>query len=103
VGDRTAWGNRPPLDPPPEDAVQLYITWQAAREQRVELEATLPPVGETDAGGIIMPVRDPRVVEADAAESAAALAFYRHWWWFGAFSKSEAERVIAEAARGRGE
>jgi hypothetical protein len=50
-----------------------------------------------------MPVRDPRLVVADAAESAAALAFYRHEWWFGAFSKSEAERVIAEAARGRGE
>lgn len=99
MGDRTVWGDRPPLDPPPEDAIQLYITWQAARERRVELEATLPPAGETDTGGIIMPLRDPRLAVADAAESAAALAFYRHPWWFGAFSKSEAERVIAEAAR----
>ena len=91
--------NRPPLDPPPEDAIRLYITWQAARERRVELERTLLPAGETDAGGIVMPVRDPRLVEADAAESAAALAFYKHPWWYGAFSRSEAERVIEEAAR----
>jgi len=91
--------NRPPLDPPPEDAIRLYIAWQAARELRVELERTLPPAGETDAGGIVMPIRDPRLVKADAAESAAALAFYSHEWWYGAFSRSEAERVIEEAAR----
>jgi len=77
----------------------LYVAWQAAREHRVELERTLPPAGETDAGGIVMPIRDPRLVEADAAEFAAALAFYRHEWWYGAFSRSEAERVIEEAAR----
>jgi len=99
MAERAAWDDRPPLDPPPEDAIRLYITWQAARERRVELERTLPPAGETDAGGIVMPVRDPRLVEADAAESAAALAFYKHPWWYGAFSKSEAERVIEEAAR----
>jgi hypothetical protein len=99
MNDRTPWDDRPPLDPPPGDAIRLYIRWQAARERRVELEATLLPVGETVAGGIVMPVRDPRLVKADAAESAAALAFYRHRWWFGAFSKSEAERVIEEAAR----
>jgi len=99
MNDRAPWDDRPPLDPPPEDAVRLYITWQAARERRVELERTLPPAGETDAGGIIMPVRDPRLVKADAAESAAALAFYKHPWWCRAFSRSEAERVIEEAAR----
>jgi len=99
MAEHAAWDDRPPLDPPPGDAVRLYIAWQAARDRRVELEATLPPVRETDAGGIIMPVRDPRLVEADAAESAAALAFHRHPWWYGAFSKSEAERVIEEAAR----
>jgi len=27
------------------------------------------------------------------------LAFYSHEWWYGAFSRSEAERVIEEAAR----
>ena len=99
MNDRAPWDDRPPLNPPPEDVIRLYITWQAARERRVELERTLPPVRETDAGGIVMPVRDPRLVEADVAESAAALAFYRHPWWFGAFSKSEAEWVIEEAAR----
>lgn len=99
MAERAAWDDRPPLDPPPEDAIRLYVTWQAARERRVELERTLPPAGETDAGGIVMPVRDPQLVEADAAESAAALAFYRHPWWFGAFSKSEAEQVIEAAAR----
>lgn len=99
MGDRAAWGDRPPLDPPPEDAIRLYIRWQAAREHRAELKATLPPVGETMAGGIVVPVRDPRLVEAEAAESAAALAFYRHPWWFAAFSKSEAERAVEEAAR----
>jgi len=90
---------RPPLEPPPPDAIRLYITWQAARERRIELERTLPPTAETDTGGIIMPVRDPQLVEADEAESAAAREFYRHPWWFGAFSKSEAERVIAQAAQ----
>lgn len=99
MGDRAAWGDRPPLGPPPPDAVRLYIAWQAAREERVELEATLPPVTETVAGGVVMPVRDPRLVEAEQAESVAALEFYRHPWWFGAFSKSEAERVVEEAAR----
>lgn len=91
--------SRPLLEPPPPDAVRLYVAWQAARERRIELERTLPLAGKTAAGGIVMPVRDPRLVEADEAESAAALAFYRHPWWYGAFSKSEAERVVQEAAR----
>jgi len=93
---------RPPLEPPPPDAIRLYLAWQAAQERRIELERILPPVAETDTGGIIMPVRDPQLIEADQAESATALEFYRHPWWFGAFSKSEAERVIAEVARATG-
>lgn len=101
--DRAGWDDRPPLEPPPPSAVALYIRWQAVREHRIELERTLPPVAETVAGGVVMPVRDPRLVEAEQAESVAALEFYRHEWWFGAFSKSEAERVIKEAARRYGE
>lgn len=90
---------RPPLPPPPEDAVLLYVRWRAAREHLAELERTLPPVGETMAGGVAVPIHDPRVIEAAKAESAAAREFYRHPWWYDAFSKSEAERVIEEAAR----
>lgn len=85
--------------PPPADAIALYIRWQAARERRIELERTLPPAGETTAGGIVMPIRDPRLLEADAAESTAALAFYRHPWWYGTSSRPHAERVIEAAAR----
>lgn len=99
MGERAGWDNRPPLEPPPPGAVRLYVAWQAARERRIELERTLPPVGETAAGGIVMPIRDPRVLDAACAESAAALEFYRCDWWYRAFSKSEAERVIEEAAR----
>lgn len=90
---------RPPLPPPPESAVALYVRWQATKERLAELERTLPPVGETAAGGVVVPIHDPRVVEAAQAESAAARAFYLHPWWYGAFSRSEAERVIAEAAQ----
>lgn len=90
---------RPPLPSPPKDAVALFVRWQAAKEHLAELERTLPPVGETAAGGIVVPIHDPRVVEAAQAESAAARAFYLHPWWYGAFSKSEAEKVIEEAAR----
>lgn len=91
--------NRPPLPPPPEDAIALFVRWQAAKERLAELERTLPPVGETAVGGIVIPIYDPRVLEASRAEGAAALAFYKHEWWFNAFSKSEAERVIEEAVR----
>lgn len=90
---------RAPLPPPPEDAVALYVRWQAAKERLAELERTLPPVGETAAGGIVIPIYDPRVIEAAGAETAAARAFYLHPWWYGAFSKSEAEKAIEEAAR----
>lgn len=89
---------RPPLPSPPESAVALYVRWQAARERLAELEQTLPPVGETAASGIVIPVYDPRVIEAAQAETAAARAFYLHPWWYGAFSKSEAEKAIEEAA-----
>lgn len=89
----------PPQEPPPPDAIALYIRWQAAKERTAELKATLPPVGETVAGGVVIPIFDPRVIEAAGAESAAALAFYRHEWWFNAFSKSQAERVIEAATR----
>lgn len=81
----------------------LYVRWQAARERLAELERTLPPVGETAAGGVVIPVHDPRVIEAAGAETAAALAFYKHDWWFNAFSRVEAERAIAEAAARLGE
>jgi hypothetical protein len=85
--------------PPPPDAVALYIRWQAARERRIELERTLPPAGQTAAGGVVMPVRDPRLIEADQAEHEAALEFYRHPWWYGAASRGAAERAIEKAAR----
>lgn len=81
----------------------LYVRWQAARERLAELERTLPPVGETAVGGVVIPIYDPRVIEAASAETAAALAFYWHKWWFDAFSKGEAERVIEEAAARLGE
>lgn len=90
---------RPPLPPPPESAVALYVRWQAAKERLAELERTLPPVGKTAAGGIVVPIHDPRVIEAARVETEAARAFYLHPWWYRAFSKSEAERVIEEAAR----
>lgn len=77
----------------------LYVRWQAAKERLAELERTLPPVGETAVGGVVIPIYDPRVVEAAQAESAAARAFYLHEWWFNAFSKSQAQQVIEDAAR----
>lgn len=86
-------------EPPPPDAVALYIRWQAAKELRQELERTLPPVGETIVGNIATPIRDPRVTDAAEAEVAAATAFYRHPWWFGTPSRSEAARAIEAAAR----
>lgn len=89
----------PPQEPPPPDAVALYVRWQAAKERTAELKTTLPPVGETVAGGVVIPIQDPRVVEAVAAESAAALAFYRHEWWFGSFSKSKAEAAVEMAVQ----
>lgn len=85
--------------PPPPDAVALYIRWQAAKEHRQELERTLPPVGETVVGRIATPIQDPRVTDAAEAEVAAATAFYRHPWWYGTASRSEAARVIEAAAR----
>lgn len=89
----------PPLPPPPKDAVALYVRWQAAKERLAELQRTLPPVGETAAGGVVIPIHDPRVIEAAGVETEAARAFYLHPWWYGAFSKSEAEQVIKVAAR----
>lgn len=94
----------PPLvEPPPEDAVRLYIRWRAAEEHLAELERTLPPAGESAAGGVVVPLLDERVVAAMRVASRASIEFHRHEWWFGAFSKSEAERVIAEAAARLGE
>ena len=90
---------RPPLPPPPESAVALYTRWQAAKECLAELERTLPPIGETSAGGVVVPIHDPQVIEAARAETEAARAFYLHPWWYGAFSKSEAEKAIEEAVR----
>lgn len=77
----------------------LYVRWQAAEEHLAELKRMLPPAGESAAGGVVMPLLDERVVAAIEAASQASLAFHRHPWWYGAFSKSEAERVIGEAAR----
>lgn len=86
-------------DPPPPDAIALYIRWQAARERREELERTLPPAGETVVGGIVTPIRDPQLIEAGEAEVAEATAFYRHPWWYGTFNRSRADHVIEAAAR----
>ncbi|NUQ98308.1 MAG: hypothetical protein HOY79_17750 [Streptomyces sp.] len=99
AGARKLSASTPPLPGPPEDAVALYVAWQAARERLEELRRTLPPAGESAAGGVVMPLRDEQVVEAEQAVVAAATAFYRHPWWYGAFSKSQAERVIEGAAR----
>lgn len=93
----------PQVEPPPRDAVRLYIRWQAAEERLAELQRTLPPAGESAAGGVVMPLLDERVTAAMREASEASIAFHRHPWWFGAFSKSEAERVIGEAAARLGE
>lgn len=92
----------PLLPPPPEDAVALWVRWQAAEEHLAELKRTLLPAGESATGGVVMPLLDDRVVAAINAASQASIAFHRHPWWYGAFSKSEAERVIEEAARALG-
>lgn len=89
----------PPILPPPEDAVALYVRWQAAEEHLAELKRTLPPADYSNVGGIVTPLRDQRLIEAGHAEIEASLAFHRHPWWFGAFNKVQAEQVIAEAAR----
>lgn len=77
----------------------LYVRWQAAEEHLAELKRTLPPAGESFVGGVVTPLLDDRVVAAMDVALRASLAFHRHPWWFGAFSKVQAERVIAEAAR----
>jgi hypothetical protein len=89
---------RPPLSPPPEDAVRLWIERQAAIEHTAEMKRKYPPTEESVAGGIAMPLWDERVVQAMRDEVEASIRFHEHPWWYGAFDAVEAEHAITEAA-----
>lgn len=89
---------RRPLPPPPEDAVRLWIAWQAAIEYTAEMKHKHPPVEESVVGGIALPLLTRPVVDAMNAEVEASIAFHQHPWWYNAQNGAEADRAIAEAA-----
>ena len=90
--------SRPEVPPPPEDAVRLWIAWQAAVEHTADVRRKFPPARESVVGGIALPLWDERVVQAMRDEVEASIRFHEHPWWYNAFDGVEADRVIVEAA-----